>query len=233
MDDTFKGIITADGKKRQLRYANVLEAPVSDKTLSEDGGFADAKVTGDNFAKAKAETDSLKSDLFNLEDRYTTVINSKNILNRELIQYGKLIDALGNIVDNADTSACVWYGKVKPNTRYYFCRKNSQGNYIALQARVAQYRENGTVISETVTGATGTATYDVTTTSETAYIGKYNGAVTWDETVSAPMIIEDWDGVVPTEYEPFSSDTKLKQEYYKEPKQYSKWYGCNAVFLWR
>lgn len=65
MADTFKGIITADGKKRRLPYANVLEAPVSDKTLSEDGGFADAKVTGDNFAKAKAETDSLKGDLDN------------------------------------------------------------------------------------------------------------------------------------------------------------------------
>lgn len=63
MDDVFKGIVTADGKKRQLPYANVLETPVSDKTLSEDGGFADAKVTGDNFAKAKAETDSLKGDL--------------------------------------------------------------------------------------------------------------------------------------------------------------------------
>lgn len=46
MDDIFKGIITADGKKRQLPYGSVLEAPVSDETLSIQGGFADAKVVG-------------------------------------------------------------------------------------------------------------------------------------------------------------------------------------------
>ena len=57
MADTFKGIITADGKKRQLPYESVLETPVSDETLSIQGGFADAKVVGNNFKKAKAETD--------------------------------------------------------------------------------------------------------------------------------------------------------------------------------
>lgn len=63
MADTFKGIITADGKKRQLPYGSVLETPVSDETLSIQGGFADAKVVGNNFKKVKAETDSLKEDL--------------------------------------------------------------------------------------------------------------------------------------------------------------------------
>ena len=66
MTDTFKGIITSDGKKRQLPYGSVLETPVSDETLSVDGGFADAKVTGDKFKEVKVETDSLKSDLGNL-----------------------------------------------------------------------------------------------------------------------------------------------------------------------
>ena len=68
MADTFKGIITADGKKRQLPYGSVLETPVSDKTLSADGAFADAKVTGDKFKEVKAETNSLKEDLVNLEN---------------------------------------------------------------------------------------------------------------------------------------------------------------------
>lgn len=53
MADTFKGIITADGKKRQLPYRNVIETPVSDETLSIQGAFADAKVVGDNFKKNK------------------------------------------------------------------------------------------------------------------------------------------------------------------------------------
>lgn len=65
MADTFKGIITADGKKRQLPYRNVIETPVSDETLSIQGAFADAKVVGDNFKKTNAETDSLKEDLSN------------------------------------------------------------------------------------------------------------------------------------------------------------------------
>lgn len=62
MADTFKGIITADGKKRQLPYSAVLETPISDETLSIKGAFADAKVVGDNFKKTKVETDSLKED---------------------------------------------------------------------------------------------------------------------------------------------------------------------------
>lgn len=53
MADTFKGIITADGKKRQLPYGNVVETPTSDKTLSVQGGFADAKTVGDSL-KQKA-----------------------------------------------------------------------------------------------------------------------------------------------------------------------------------
>ena len=65
MADTFKGIITADGKKRQLPYSAVWETPVSDETLSIQGAFADAKVVGDKFKKAKTETDSLKEDISN------------------------------------------------------------------------------------------------------------------------------------------------------------------------
>ena len=65
MADTFKGIITADGKKRQLPYGNVLETPVPDETLSVEGGFADAKIVGDKFAKVNETTNSLKEDIEN------------------------------------------------------------------------------------------------------------------------------------------------------------------------
>lgn len=63
MSDTFKGIITADGKKRQLSYGSVLETPTSDATLSKDGGFADAKAVGEKFAKVDEATDSLKEEI--------------------------------------------------------------------------------------------------------------------------------------------------------------------------
>lgn len=63
MADVFKGIITADGKKRQLPYGSVLETPVSDETLSIQGAFADAKAVGNKFKKVNAETGSLKEDI--------------------------------------------------------------------------------------------------------------------------------------------------------------------------
>lgn len=62
MTDTFKGIITADGKKRQLPYNAVFGTPASDPTLSLEGAFADSKAVGDKFKETKAETDSLKED---------------------------------------------------------------------------------------------------------------------------------------------------------------------------
>lgn len=62
MADTFKGIITADGKKRQLPYRNVIETPVFDETLSIQGAFADSKAVGDKFKEVKAETNSLKEE---------------------------------------------------------------------------------------------------------------------------------------------------------------------------
>ena len=88
MADTFKGIITADGKKRQLPYGNVLETPVSNKTLDTEGAFADSKVVGDKFKKVNAETDSLKEDLTDYAVYYTPSewingsVNSNEIVER-------------------------------------------------------------------------------------------------------------------------------------------------------
>lgn len=96
MADTFKGIITADGKKRQLPYGSVLETPVSDKTLSADGAFADAKVTGDKFKEVNAETDSLKEDLSNKITKFyasnqgeTHITDSDNGKIQDMMLYGK------------------------------------------------------------------------------------------------------------------------------------------------
>ncbi|RGZ07596.1 hypothetical protein DXA08_09400 [Blautia obeum] len=96
MADTFKGIITADGKKRQLPYESVLETPVSDETLSIQGDFADAKVVGNNFKKAKAETDSLKEDLSNKITKFyasnqgeTHITDSDNGKIQDMMLYGK------------------------------------------------------------------------------------------------------------------------------------------------
>lgn len=96
MADTFKGIITADGKKRQLPYRNVIETPVSDETLSIQGAFADAKVVGGQFKKTKAETDSLKEDLSNKITKFyassqgeTHLADSDNGKIMDMMLYGK------------------------------------------------------------------------------------------------------------------------------------------------
>ena len=83
MADVFKGIITADGKKRQLPYGNVLETPVSDETLSIQGAFADSKAVGDKFKEVKTETDSLKEDIVPLEYDIYNQLNKKLNIERE------------------------------------------------------------------------------------------------------------------------------------------------------
>lgn len=99
MADTFKGIITADGKKRQLPYENVLKTPISDETLSIQGGFADAKVVGDKFKKGKAETDSLKEDLDDVFD-----IVSDNKVRNITWEQGSLYSANGSENDNLNAT---------------------------------------------------------------------------------------------------------------------------------
>lgn len=96
MADTFKGIITADGKKRQLPYRNVIETPVSDETLSIQGAFADSKVVGDKFKEVKAETNSLKEDLSNKITKFyasnqgeTHITDSDNGKIQDMMIYGK------------------------------------------------------------------------------------------------------------------------------------------------
>lgn len=103
MADTFRGIITADGKKRQLPYGSVLETPVANKTLDIEGAFADAKVVGDNFKKAKAETDSLKEDLANQQKPKTcttTLIERGDILYLVQNIYDKLQRAVNKLPKN-------------------------------------------------------------------------------------------------------------------------------------
>lgn len=96
MADTFKGIITADGKKRQLPYRNVIETPVSDETLSIQGAFADSKAVGDKFKEVKAETNSLKEDLSNKITKFyasnqgeTHITDSDNGKIQDMMLYGK------------------------------------------------------------------------------------------------------------------------------------------------
>lgn len=111
MADTFKGIITVDGKKRQLPYGNILETPVSDKTLSVEGGFADAKIVGNKFAKMNETTDSLKEDLDDgLEKQLKAKANKEadkivtSFTNIYFLNFDNVIKAANDVIVKAKTN---------------------------------------------------------------------------------------------------------------------------------
>lgn len=77
-------------------YPGLANKPIADKTLSEEGAFADAKVVGDNFKKTNAETDSLKEDLSNKITKFyasnqgeTHITDSDNGKIQDMMLYGK------------------------------------------------------------------------------------------------------------------------------------------------
>lgn len=114
MSDIFNGIITADGKKRQLPYGSILDKPVSDETLSIQGGFADAKVVGNKFKEVNTETDSLKEDLVYKEDLFTHALS-----NEYYVDFNKDSNVLEKF-KNINLLIDYQYGKFDTNGYKYF-----------------------------------------------------------------------------------------------------------------
>lgn len=77
-------------------YPGLADKPIPDKTLSEEGSFADSKAVGDKFKEAKTETDSLKEDLSNKIIKFyasnqgeTHITDSDNGKIQDMMLYGK------------------------------------------------------------------------------------------------------------------------------------------------
>ena len=77
-------------------YPDLANKPIEDKTLSEEGAFADSKVVGDKFKEVKAETNSLKEDLSNKITKFyassqgeTHITDSDNGKIQDMMLYGK------------------------------------------------------------------------------------------------------------------------------------------------
>jgi hypothetical protein len=107
MADTFKGIITADGKKRQLPYGNILDLPKSDPSLTVEGGFADAKVVGDKFKKVDSKIASLKEGLSTKITKFyasnqgeTHLSDSDNGKIQDMMLYGKSSQDVAPTLEN-------------------------------------------------------------------------------------------------------------------------------------
>lgn len=77
-------------------YPGLADKPIPDKTLSEEGAFADSKAVGDKFKEVKAETNSLKEDLSNKITKFyasnqgeTHITDSDNGKIQDMMIYGK------------------------------------------------------------------------------------------------------------------------------------------------
>lgn len=89
MADTFKGIITADGKKRTFAREGITPEYASDKTLSVDGGFADAKVTGDVVKSLKEDLSNKITKFYASNYGETHITDSDNGKIQDMMLYGK------------------------------------------------------------------------------------------------------------------------------------------------
>lgn len=79
-----------------IGYPGLADKPIADKTLSEEGAFADSKVVGDRFKEVNAETDSLKEDLSNKITKFyassqgeTHLADSDNGKITDMVLYGR------------------------------------------------------------------------------------------------------------------------------------------------
>lgn len=77
-------------------YPGLANKPIADKTLSEEGAFADSKAVCDKFKEVKAETNSLKEDLSNKITKFyassqgeTHITDSDNGKIQDMMLYGK------------------------------------------------------------------------------------------------------------------------------------------------
>ena len=119
MADTFKGIITADGKKRQLPYGSILDIPKSDPSLTVEGGFADAAVVGKKNKKTDEAIASLKEDLGGIKNDALYTQYPNNLLDNDDITKNAIINDEGNVAKN-EYNSITGYINAKPGDELWF-----------------------------------------------------------------------------------------------------------------
>lgn len=105
-----------------MPYGSVLETPVSDETLSIQGGFADAKAVGDKFKEVKTETDSLKEDI----DGVFKKTYSRNLLKYNNLKQGFYLNDKGEVTANSLYAFIEDYLSVDENTYYTLSKYNKE-----------------------------------------------------------------------------------------------------------
>lgn len=125
MADTFKGIITADGKKRTFAREGITPEYVSDKTLSIDGGFADAKATGDVVKSLKEDLKEKTNQYF--INNFVRISRSENLLNYVTnIHDSEISTSNGSVITNTQGYCVSDYIPVGYDKKVVFSHSNSQ-----------------------------------------------------------------------------------------------------------
>lgn len=230
MADTFKGIITADGKKRQLPYGSVLETPVSDATLSMDGAFADAKVVGDKFKEVKAETASLKKDLAGITEKHVTAITA------DLFEWG-VVDSNGIVTQDTETTLRNIYSEIisikgavitplQSNTIFKVVYYRENGSYISSTPWMGLSSftivESYTVDSDYCRICIADATQDVGTTEISQHLAKYSFRGNTEKFVNGDKIVFHNNEIEEKISLPFSGFRIEPKLYKQNGKYYSK-----------
>ena len=157
MADTFKGIVTADGKKRQLPYGSILDLPSSDPSLTVEGGFADAAVVGKKNKKTDEAIASLKEDLDESDYRLSEsihdiseVVESKNKYDKTTLHTNTTIYAgNGNLMESSGKNVSEFID-VKADKSYTWYSFTDTGRTINPNIRAyAMYNADGSFVSHT------------------------------------------------------------------------------------
>ena len=83
-------------------YPGLADKPISDKTLSKEGAFADSKAVGDKFAKVDSETASLREDIADLESELIETVYGKNLLDISKCTANSYINSDTGIIEHDD-----------------------------------------------------------------------------------------------------------------------------------
>lgn len=110
-------------------YPGLADKPISDKTLSKEGAFADSKAVGDKFKEAKTETDSLKEDVINHSDKVNFITGAYQYSNDFKIG---MLDG-HNGFDSSITNRC--YTIIEDNVKNLYINANKTYNYNVVVAK--------------------------------------------------------------------------------------------------
>lgn len=134
-------------------YPGLADKPISDKTLSKEGAFADAKAAGDKFKEVKAETASLKEDLgdtsnelYKKEEREIAVDSSDYNLLENKVAY---IDTNNEVMTYENANAYVMHKNVISGEKYRILSQ-THGNVNTLLYAICD--SNGKVINSAKMG---------------------------------------------------------------------------------